>query len=118
MLPSIPVNTNWPVGYFEKKTGEAWEISYGSGDDVFVFSFYSHGQKYYYNSSTWTEADFSFTVESLDVTSSAWILRADDTNITVMVSDSGLSVYAGDIGGVSGDTLTGTYYCKIQAIQP
>ena len=118
LLPSISLDTNWPLGYFEKKTGEAWEISYASGDDVFIFSFYSYGQKYYYDSPTWTEADFSFTVESLDVTSGAWMLRVDDTNITVMISDSGLSVFAGDIGGVSGNILTGTFYCKMQAIQP
>lgn len=118
LLPSITVDTNWPVGYFEKETGEALDIGYGSGDDVFTFDFYLHGQKYYYDSSTWTDPDLSFMIEPLDVTSGAWLLRIDDTSITVMVSENGLSVYAGDVGGISGNTLTGTYYCKIQAIQP
>lgn len=118
LLPSIPVDKNWPLGYFEKETGEALDIGYGSEDDVFTFDFYLHGQKYYYDSPTWTDPDLSFTVESLDVTSGAWLLRIDDTSITVMIGDNSLSIYSGDIGGISGSALTGTYYCKIQAIQP
>ena len=118
LLPSIPVDKNWPLGYFEKETGEALDIGYGSEDDVFTFDFYLHGQKYYYDSPTWTDPDLSFTVESLDVTSGAWLLRIDDTSITVMIGDNSLSIYSGDIGDISGSALTGTYYCKIQAIQP
>ena len=118
LLPSIPVDKNWPLGYFEKETGEALDIGYGSEDDVFTFDFYLHGQKYYYDSPTWTDPDLSFTVESLDVTSGAWLLRIDETSITVMIGDNSLSIYSGDIGDISGSALTGTYYCKIQAIQP
>ena len=101
LLPSIPVDKNWPLGYFEKETGEALDIGYGSEDDVFTFDFYLHGQKYYYDSPTWTDPDLSFTVESLDVTSGAWLLRIDETSITVMIGDNSLSIYSGDIGGIS-----------------
>lgn len=117
-LPTLPINTSSPFGYYEKNGGGAIEIGCTTDEsELIYFMFYKDRLEGYYGGSWGQKEDYSAYFDWFDVTDSTWNLIIDGTRVGIHITDVAMTVTAnGPLGSLSVAQINGTYYCKAQAI--
>lgn len=114
-LSALPINKDYPLGYYEKNDGEGIEITYISDDGSISFGFFE--AQGWYHGGQWMEPNFTISSDWFDVTSDTWNLNVNGVSIQFFIYDTHITVNAsGSLGGMSADAISGNYYCLEQAI--
>ena len=117
-LPAVSIDTSYPYGYYEKDGGGAMGIGYTTDEsDLLYFEFYKDRNEGMYGAG-WQEPDLTVNFDFFDLgESSSWSLTMDGVLVDVSFDSSAMMVTAyGSIGELSAEQISGTYYCKQQAV--
>lgn len=119
-LPTIPVDTSFPYGYYEKDGGGALDIGFSTDESQLLwFNFFKDRDESMYGGS-WQEPDCSVNFDWFDLGEySSYNLTIDGIPVDVFIDSTAITVTAhGPLDNMSADQISGTYYCKAQAINP